>query len=134
MRYAKVKSKPHFTHYNFIKSSDLSAEQIELNFINKQVIDDNDKLSLSISSPLTITKGHFFQTTTIGYEEDGSYKTVKNTYDLKSKNKQIDFKFNYSYSLKEDINFISGMSYSDNYENISNLSNTSIFAGIKKNF
>ena len=132
--YIKMISKNSFINSNFAKISDVKSDSIQVGFSFKNIFEKSDKINLNYKKPLAVINGSLNQSTINGYNSNGDYNSINETYSLVNNQRQETISIGYNSNLEENFNFFSTLHLTENWNNKKDNDNYGILAGFKVNF
>ena len=132
--YLKMLSKNSFINSGFANISDVKSDKMEIGFIFKNIFKKSDKINLNYKKPLAVISGSLDQSTIKGYNSNGDYNSINETYSLVNNQRQETISIGYNSNLEENFNFFSTLHLTENWNNKKDNDNYGILAGLKVNF
>tara|TARA_B100000963_G_scaffold356913_1_gene378016 strand:+ start:77 stop:2911 length:2835 start_codon:yes stop_codon:yes gene_type:complete len=132
--YMKMISKNNFSNSNFAYITDVKSDTMQIGFSSQNIFETGDKISLNFKKPLTVIRGSLTQSTIKGYNDDGGYNSITESFSLANHARQETISFKYNSNLEEKFRFFSTLYFTNNWNNKKNNNNFGILSGFKINF
>ena len=132
--YIQIISKNSFINSNFANISDVKSDSMQIGFSFKNIFEKRDKINLYYKKPLAVIDGSLNQSTINGYNSNGDYNSINETYSLVNNQRQETISIGYNSNLEENFNFFSTLHFTENWNNKKDNDNYGILAGFKVNF
>ena len=136
LKYTGFKTEVDMRYDSFAKINDLTADEYQLSFGKKQVLGKNDSLNVELIQPFAVTDGKLQQSTVLGYNAEGDYNNVVQSYDLKPTNRrqQLRMTWQNQINLERKTKLFISMQYENHVDNLRDKEDSTILGGISTKF
>ena len=129
-----MNSKNNFSNSNFADITDIKSNAVKIGFISQNIFQKGDEINFNFKRPLAVISGELIQSTIKGYNEDGNYNSVTESFSLANNARKETISIGYNSNLEENFSFFSTLHLTENWENKDNNKNYGILTGFKINF